>query len=37
MLVEQEHIASALENGVSGRETGETASDNDNLSHFDDE
>ena len=34
LLVEQENAGSALEEGVCGGETGETATDDDDLSHL---
>jgi len=34
LLVEEENISASLEESVSGRETGETASDNDDLCHY---
>lgn len=34
LLVQKEDIGSALEQGVSGRKTGETTTDDDNLGHF---
>ena len=34
LFVEQQHIGTALQEGVCGRETCETTADDDNLSHF---
>ena len=34
LLIQQEHVPAALENGVCGRETCETAADNDDLGHL---
>ena len=33
LLVEEDDIGTSLEEGVSGRETGETTTDDDNASH----
>jgi hypothetical protein len=34
LLVEKQNISASLEKSVSGRETGKTASDNDDLCHY---
>ena len=34
MLVKEKNISASLEESVSSRETGETASDNDDLCHY---
>lgn len=34
LLVEKQNISASLEESVSGRETGKTASDNDDLCHY---
>jgi len=34
LLVEKEDVSASLEKSMSGRETGKTASDNDDLCHY---